>query len=226
MTEVGGKAPKLELLILFVSPEKEFSREPITITSMTCLLKYFIKKMLKVFKTLKKPLTFLIITTMFAMTVHYLHCFSRTTSGIFPPFSNNYLISTLHNFYTSKYINKWHWLVIINWVNFGFKACINSLYIHLLKKGCLLNCCIVHCALLHTQTAKYHGCNKFVHCCMPRPQSILFHIASMANTRMSLFHNRYLQCYLKIRYIHGALRSGYATIRNAQCNNSEDNHFF
>ena len=83
----------------------------------------------------------------------------------------------------------------------------------------------MHCALLHTQTAKYHGCNEFVHCCMPRPQSIVFHIASMANTRMSLSHSRYLQCYLKIRYIHGALRSGYATIGNAQCNNSEDNLF-
>ena len=34
--------------------------------------------------------------------------------------------------------------------------------------------------LLHTQTAKHHGCNEFVHCCMPRPQSIVFHIASMA----------------------------------------------
>ena len=64
----------------------------------------------------------------------------------------------------------------------------------------------MHCALLHTQTAKHHGCNEFVHCCMPRPQSIPFHIASMANTQMSLSHSRYLQCYLKIRYIHGALR--------------------
>ena len=83
----------------------------------------------------------------------------------------------------------------------------------------------MHCALLHAQTAKHHGCNEFVHCCMPRPQSILFHIASVANTRMSLSHSRYLQCYLKIRYIHGALRPGYATIRNVQCNNSEDNPF-
>ena len=73
----------------------------------------------------------------------------------------------------------------------------------------------MHCALLHIQTAKHHGCNEFVQCCMPRPQSILFHIAFMANTQMSLSHSRYLHCYLKIRYIHGALRSGYATIRNA-----------
>ena len=29
----------------------------------------------------------------------------------------------------------------------------------------------------------------------------------------------------KSRYIHGALRSGYATMHNAQCNNSEDNLF-
>ena len=28
------------------------------------------------------------------------------------------------------------------------------------KKGCLLNCCIVHCTLLHTQTAMHHGCNE------------------------------------------------------------------
>ena len=78
---------------------------------------------------------------------------------------------------------------------------------------------------LTDNTAEHHGCNEFVRCCMPRPQSILFHIASIANTRMSLSHSRYLECYLKIRYIHGALRSGYATIRNAQCNNSEDNLF-
>ena len=32
-------------------------------------------------------------------------------------------------------------------------------------------------------------------------------------------------CYLKINYIHGALQSGYATMCNAQCNNSEDNLF-
>ena len=36
---------------------------------------------------------------------------------------------------------------------------------------------------------------------------------------------RQLQCYLKIRYINGALRSGYTTMCNAQCNNSEDNLF-
>ena len=104
------------------------------------------------------------------------------------------------------------------------------MYIHLILNRLsseLLHCalCIVHCALLHTQTAKHHGCNEFVHCCMPRPQSIVLHIASMANTRMSLSHSRYLQYYLKIRYIHGALRSGYATIRNAQCTNSVDNLF-
>ena len=93
------------------------------------------------------------------------------------------------------------------------------------KKGCLLNYCIVHCALLHTQTATHHGCNEFVHCCMPRPQSIVVQIASIANTRMSLSHSRHLQCYLKIRYIQDALRSGYATMRSAQCNNSEDNFF-
>ena len=97
------------------------------------------------------------------------------------------------------------------------------LYIHQIKKR--LSSELLHCALLHTQTATHHGCNEFVHCCMPRPQSIVSHIASMANTRMSLYHSRYLPCYLKIRYIHGALRSGYATIHNAQCNNSVDNLF-
>ena len=52
-------------------------------------------------------------------------------------------------------------------------------------------------------------------CCIPRPQSIVVHIASMATTRMSLSHSKHLQCYLKIRYIHGALRSLYATMHNA-----------
>ena len=53
----------------------------------------------------------------------------------------------------------------------------------------------------------------------------MVHIASMATTRMLLSHSGHLQCYLKIRYIHGALRSGYATMRNAQCNNSQDHLF-
>ena len=89
-----------------------------------------------------------------------------------------------------------------------------------------LNWCIVHYAFLHTRTATHHGCNEFVHCCMPRPQSIVVHIASMANIRMSLSHSRHLQCYLEIRYIHGALQPGYAKMRNAQCINSEDNLFW
>ena len=50
---------------------------------------------------------------------------------------------------------------------------------------------------------------------MTRPQSIVVHIASMANTQMLLSHSRYLECYLKICYIHGALWSGYATMHNA-----------
>ena len=97
---------------------------------------------------------------------------------------------------------------------------------------CIAHCCIprpqnVHCALLHTQTAKHHGCNELVHCCMPRPQSILFILLPwlIHECRCLIVGTRYLHCYLKIRYIHGALRSGYATIRNAQCNNSEDNLF-
>ena len=86
-------------------------------------------------------------------------------------------------------------------------------YIYLIQKR--LSSELLHCALLHTQTATHHGCNEFVHCCMPRPQSIVVHIASMANARTSLSYSRQLQCYLKIRYIHGALRSGYATMHNA-----------
>ena len=50
----------------------------------------------------------------------------------------------------------------------------------------------------------------------------MVHIVSMAKARMSQSPNRHLQSSLEIRYIHGALRSGYATLRNAQCNNSED----
>ena len=110
----------------------------------------------------------------------------------------------------------WHFILLscptsIRWV----------INIHLIQKGCLLNCCIMHYALC------------IAHCCMPRPQRIVVHIASIVNTRMSLSHSRNLQCYLKIVYIHGALRSGYATMRNAQCamhnaqcNNSKDNVFW
>ena len=32
---------------------------------------------------------------------------------------------------------------------------------------------------------------------------------------MKVVYSRYLECYLKICYIHGALQCGYATIRNA-----------
>ena len=66
----------------------------------------------------------------------------------------------------------------------------------------------------------HHGCNEIVHYCIPRAQSIVVHIASMATARMSLSHSRQLQCYLKIRYIHGALRSGYATMHNATIQNT------
>ena len=57
----------------------------------------------------------------------------------------------------------------------------------------------------------HHGCNEFVDCCMTRPQSIVVHIASIANTRMSLSHMLVPAMQFKNRYIHGALRSGYAT---------------
>ena len=40
----------------------------------------------------------------------------------------------------------------------------------------------------------------------------MVHLVSMVNTRMSLSYSRHLQCYLKIRYIHGAFRSKYATM--------------
>ena len=106
---------------------------------------------------------------------------------------------------------------------FGEKTLAQLDNIHLIQNGCLLDCCIVHCCIPRPQSTM--DVNEFVHCCMTRPQSIVFHNASMANTRMSLSHSKYLQRYLKIRCIHGALRSEYATIRNAQCNNSEDNLF-
>ena len=56
-------------------------------------------------------------------------------------------------------------------------------------------------------------------------QDYKVHIASLVNTCMSMPHSRHVQCYLKIRYILGGLRSGYITMRNAQCSNSEDNLF-
>ena len=46
----------------------------------------------------------------------------------------------------------------IDYVTF---ARVTLFFIHLIQKGCLLNCGIVHCALLHTQTATHHGCNEF-----------------------------------------------------------------
>ena len=49
---------------------------------------------------------------------------------------------------------------------------------------------------------------------MPRQQSNVVHIAFIAITRMSLSISMHLQCYLKIRFIHCALRSGYATMHN------------
>ena len=82
------------------------------------------------------------------------------------------------------------------------------------------------------------------HCCIPRPQSTMdvtnLCIVACQDRKAfcstllpwlihkcrCLMHSRYLQCYLKIRYIHGALQSWYVTIRNARCNNSEDNLFW
>ena len=85
---------------------------------------------------------------------------------------------------------------------------------------------LLHCALLHTQTATHHGCNEFLN--------------SIAGT---YYETTTFVCYpwkqcgpqcfavlacnsVQIRYIHGALQSGYATMRNAQCNNSENNLFW
>ena len=87
---------------------------------------------------------------------------------------------------------------------YQFSTCINISILLIQKR---LSSELLHCALriVAYRTAEHHaGCNEFVHCCMPRPQSIVFHIASMANTRKSLSHSRYLQCCLKFRYIHGA----------------------
>ena len=48
----------------------------------------------------------------------------------------------------------------------GKKECLTTrymyiyMYIHLIKKG--LSSELLHCALLHTQTAMHHGCNKFL----------------------------------------------------------------
>ena len=55
-------------------------------------------------------------------------------------------------------------------------------------------------------------------CCMPRPQSIVVHIASKANTRISLSHRRHL-CFLKIRYSLGLIPWCVAVLvcNNAQC---------
>ena len=58
---------------------------------------------------------------------------------------------------------------------------------HLIQKR--LSSELLHWALLHAQNTTHHGCNEFVHFCMPRLQSFVLHIASMANTRMSLSHS-------------------------------------
>ena len=68
--------------------------------------------------------------------------------------------------------------------------------IHLIQKRLTFE--MLQFALMHTQTVMHHGCNEFIHCCMRRAQSIVVHIASTANTRMSLSYSRYLQCFKKI----------------------------
>ena len=88
-----------------------------------------------------------------------------------------------------------------------------------------MNCCIVHCTLLHTQTATHHGCNEFLN-------SIAGAYYETAAFVYKPWKQCVLQCFavlacnnIQIRYIHGALRSGYVTMHNAQCNNSKDNIF-
>ena len=89
--------------------------------------------------------------------------------------------------------------------------------IHLIIKRLsseLLHCALRHCCIPRPQCTM--GVTNLYIVCMPRPQSIVVHIASLANTRIPLSHSRYLQCYLKIRCIHGALRLGMQ--QRAMCN--------
>ena len=83
----------------------------------------------------------------------------------------------------------------------------------------------IHLSNVYTHLIQTRLSSELLHCAMPRPQRIVVHIASMSKTRMSPSHSRHPQCYLKIHYINGTLRSRYTTLRNAQCNNSEDNLF-
>ena len=127
-------------------------------------------------------------------------------------------LQCMHQYISTHIIHTFHTYIFICIYIHMYRRTYIHTYIPLIKK--MLSFELLHCALLHTQTATHHGCNEFVYCYMPRPQSIVIHIASMAYIRMPLSHSRHLQCYLKIRYIHGALRFGYATMLNAQCNNS------
>ena len=84
----------------------------------------------------------------------------------------------------------------------------------------------MHCVLLHTKTAKHHGCNEFLNS-----------VAGAYYETTTFMYWQWKQCEpqcfavlacnnVQTRYIHGALQSGYATMRNAQCSNSEDNLFW
>ena len=79
--------------------------------------------------------------------------------------------------------------------------------IHLIRKR--LSSELLHCALLHTQTATHHGCNDFLNI-----------IASAYYETTTFVYWPWKQCgqqcfmvlacnNVQIRYIHGALRSGY-----------------
>ena len=57
---------------------------------------------------------------------------------------------------------------------------------------------------------------------MRQRQSCISHGSNVEQNALRSWH---AGSNVQIRYIHGALRSGYATMRNAQCNNSEDNLF-
>ena len=102
-----------------------------------------------------------------------------------------------------------------------------SVNVHLIKKGSSSE--LLHCALhivAYTQTAKHHRCNEFLNS-----------IAGAYYETAAFVYKPWKQCgkecfavlacnNVQIRYIQGALRAGYATMRNAQCSNSEDNLFW
>ena len=82
---------------------------------------------------------------------------------------------------------------------------------HVLKYDCLNSCytpnslCIAHFCILRPQRTM-DVTNLYIVACQDS-KALWSNIGSMAKTLKSLSHNRHLQCYLKIRYIHGAFLS-------------------